>query len=88
MKANRHESEFTVEDRVSRKVLALRLGRGSQSFVAITDIHQEMTTIVAKVVAAYTMYQKPLLTLEETLLLIQNVWEMDKYGDRYLEKVR
>jgi len=47
-----------------------------------------MTRIAAKVVAAYTLYQKPLLTPEETLLLIQNVWDKAQYGNRYLEKVR
>ena len=77
-----------MEDRVSRKVLAPGLGRGSRSFAAIPDIYQEMTRIAAKVVAAYTLYQKPLLTPGETLLLIQNAWDRAQYGDRYLEKVR
>ena len=64
-----------MENRVSRKVLALRLGRGSRSVAAIPDIYQEMTKIAVKVVAAYTLYQKPLFTPGETLLLIQNSWD-------------
>ena len=44
--------------------------------------------IASKVVEAYKLYQKPLPTPGETLLLIQNVWDKAQYGDRYLEKVR
>ena len=81
-------SETSVVRKVGRKVLALGLGRGSRSFAAIPDIYQEMTRIASKVVEAYTLYQKPLLTPGETLLLIQNAWDKAQYGDRYLEKVR
>ena len=47
-----------------------------------------MTRIAAKFVAAYTLYLKPLLTLRETLLLIQNAWDKAQHGNRYLWKVR
>ena len=73
---------------MSRKVLAPRLGRGRQSFRAILDIYQEMMRIVVKVVAAYTLYQKPLITQGKTLLLIQNAWDKAQCGNRYLKKVR
>ena len=47
-----------------------------------------MTSIVSKVVEAYTLYQKPLLTLGQILLLIQISWDKAQYGDKYLKKVR
>ena len=71
-----------MEERVRRKVLGPGLGRGSWSFAAILDIYQEMTRIRAKVVAAYTLNQKPLLIPGETLLLIQNAWDRALYRDR------
>ena len=77
-----------VENRLDRKVPAPRLERGSRSFAAMTDIYQEMTRIAAKVGAAYKLYQKPLLTPAETLLLIQNAWNKAQYGNRSLEKLR
>jgi sulfur transfer complex TusBCD TusB component (DsrH family) len=64
------------------------MGRGSRSFAAIPDKYQEMTRIAAKVVAAYTLYQKPLLTPGETLLLIQNAWHRAQLHNRYVEKVK
>ena len=50
-----------------------------------------MVSTAAKVlylVANYTLYQKPLLTPGEALLLAQNTWDRAQSANRYVEKVK
>ena len=80
--------ETSIDRKVGRKVQSTRLGIGSWGFAALPDTCQEMSRIVSKVVEAYMLYHKPLLTTAETLLLIQNMRDKPQYGDKHLWKVR
>jgi len=66
-------------------VLAPDVGKISRSFVAIPKRYHEMTRIAQKVVVDYTLYQKPLLTARETILLIQDAWDKAQTGNRQVE---
>ena len=58
---------------MSTTVLAPGLGKNSRSFAAIPYIYQPTTRTAGKVIENYRLYQKPLLTSAEGLLLIENV---------------
>ena len=58
---------------MSTTVLAPGLGKNSRSFAAIPYIYQPTTRTAGKVIENYRLYQKPLLTSAEVLLLIENV---------------
>jgi len=46
-----------------------------------------MTSIAQRVVENYTLYQKPLITTGETLLLLQSACDRAQ-GDRHVEKIQ
>jgi len=65
-------------------VLAPGVRKISRSFVAIPERYHEMTRIAQKVVADYTLYQKPLLTAADTIL-IQHAWDKVQTGNHQVE---
>jgi len=66
-------------------VLTPGVGKISRSFIAIPERYHEMTRIAQKVVADYTLYQKPLLTAGETILQIQYAWDKAQTGNCQVE---
>ena len=69
--------------------LAPGVGKTSRAFIAIPERYHEMTRIAQKVVSEYTLYQKPLLTAGETILLIQSAWDKAQLtGNRQVERIK
>ena len=66
-------------------VLAPGVRKTSRSFVAIPERYYEITRIAQKIVADYTLYQKPLLIVGETILLIQHAWDKAQTGNCQVE---
>ena len=64
------------------------MGRGTRGFAGIPEDCKTMVTMAQRVIAHYTLYQKPLLTPVEILLLIQDTWRKVQTENRYMEKDR
>ena len=70
-------------------MLAPGIGRGSRSFSSIPIEYQSTVLLGAKIIENYTLYQKPLLTPGEILLLVRNTWEAAQTEqNRYVEKIK
>jgi len=72
---------------VSVAVLAPGLGKTTRAFSGLPDHYQNITSIALRVVENYTLYRKPLLTPDETLLLLQSACDKAQ-GDRYVKKIK
>ncbi|KAF8437829.1 hypothetical protein BGX38DRAFT_1273858 [Terfezia claveryi] len=81
------ESDEENETSIPTSVLVLGIGKKTRSFAGIPGIYQGITNTTRKIVEHYTLYKKPLLTLGEILLLIQNAWARAQTECRYLERV-
>jgi hypothetical protein len=79
--------ESDYESTVSTSVIALGLGKNTRAFSGIPDNYQSMTIVARRVIENYTLYQKPLLTPGETLLLLQSAWDRAQ-GNRYIERIK
>ena len=67
-------------------VLALGIGRGPRGFAVTPEQCKTMASMAQRVIAYYTLYQKPLLTPVEILLLIQDAWRKVQSGNRFVKK--
>ena len=59
-------------DIMSTAVLAPGLGNHSRAYAVIPCMYQSTTRTAGKMTQNYTLYQKPLLTPGEVLLLLEN----------------
>ena len=67
-----HETEFDDDKMHDVGLLAPGMGRGTRGFLCIPEECKTMASMALSVIAHYTLYQKPLLTPVEILLLIQD----------------
>ena len=67
-------------------VLASGVGTGIRGFAGIPEECKTMASMAQRVIAHYTLSQKPLLTPVEILLLIQDAWREVQSGNRFVEK--
>ena len=88
---NDNESETEnneAEPSQSASVLAPILGVGSRSFSSIPYPLQPYTKVAQKIVASYTLYKKPLMTVDETIALINKAWAKVQMQPRQVELVK
>ena len=69
-------------------MLAPGIGNGTRGFAGIPEEYKTMASMAEWVIAHYTLYQKPLLTRGEILLLIQDACRKVQTENRYVEKDR
>ena len=65
-------TQSQTQDKDNAGVLAPGIGKGSRSFSSILDIYQPTALVAQKIIQHYTLYQKPLLTPGEVLLLVES----------------
>ena len=87
MSQDEHDTTDSDEDETPDVgVLAPGVGQGMRAFAGIPEECKAMTSMAQKVIAHYTSHQKPLLTPEEILLLIQHAWGKVQTENRFVEK--